>query len=354
MFGEIEMPFHRWVTLSFLLASSAFVVAQEKTPTPAKRPEAMGSTKKTEPTPARRPNEKTADALSEAKADSHAGTLASPSPAPKTRVATVSNAKASTVNSPSGERYLLRYNLKPNTKIISQVTHLAKTTTKINDVEQASQSRTVSRKVWTITNVARNGDMTFVHHVESVDMSQQVGDGEELKYNSTNDKKPLEVFKKVAESIGQPIATVTISATGQVVHRTEEALGANLGMGDITIPMPDEAIVIGDQWETSREIRVRRTDGTPKTIKVRELYTLDKVNAGVATIGVRSEPLTPLTEPEIEAQALQQMNNGTIKFDLDSGRLISKGLAWDKTVVGFSGPGSLMDYSARFDEVVEK
>ena len=74
----------------------------------------------------------------------------------------------------------------------------------------------------------------------------------------------------------------------------------------------------------------------------------------MASISIRSEPLTPLTEPEVEAQVLQQMSNGQIRFDLDSGRLISKNLTWDKTVVGFSGAGSVMDYSARFDEVVEK
>lgn len=274
-------------------------------------------------------------------------------PAKSAKATVVSTVKSSSKPAGAGAEYRLRYNLEPKTKIESRVTHLAKTSTKINDTEQLSQSRTVSKKVWTVTEVAANGDMTFVHQVDAVDMSQQVGDGEELHYNSESDSIPLEIFKKVADTIGKPLATVTINPSGQVVRRSDEANGTNLGMGDITIPLPSEPIQIGTQWETSREIRVRRDDGTPKVVKVRELYTLEKVASGVAVIAIRSEPLTPIKEPEMEAQVIQQMSNGEIRFDLDAGRLISKSLVWDKTVVGFSGPGSVMDYSARLDEVVQ-
>jgi len=251
------------------------------------------------------------------------------------------------------ELYRLVYKLQPNEKIVSEVTHLATTNTKISDTNQASQSRTVSRKVWEVKASEESGNMTFTQSIESVDMSQQVGDEGEVRYNSAIDKEPPTAFKSVAELIGKPIATITITPWGEVVDRSEKANGTNLGMGDVTIPMPKESIAIGQQWETAREIRVRRTDGSPKMIKVREVYTLEKVSAGVAVISIRSEPLTPLHEPELEAQAIQQMSNGDVRFDIDEGRLISKSLAWDKTVVGFSGPGSVMEYSARLNEKVQ-
>ncbi len=334
--------------------SSSLSLGQQNSPIPAKRSSGATTTpRKSEPTPAAKPGTDPVTPAARPAAKPVTSQAAS-QPAPKSKTTVVSTKRTPTSAAPTGEQYVLRYNLLSKTKIVSEVTHLAKTNTKINDVEQSSQSRTVSRKVWTVTEVASNGDMTFVHQVDSVDMSQRIGEGEEIHYNSKTDTQPLEIFAKVAETIGKPIATVTISPSGQVVSRSEESHGANLGMGDITIPMPEQAIYIGDQWETSREIRIRRPDGTPKNVKVRELYTLEKVSAGVASISIRSEPLTPLTEPEVEAQVLQQMSNGQIRFDLDSGRLISKNLTWDKTVVGFSGAGSVMDYSARFDEVVEK
>jgi len=83
---------------------------------------------------------------------------------------------------------------------------------------------------------------------------------------------------------------------------------------------------------------------------VRELYTLKKVKTGVATLSVRSQPLTPLNEESVRAQVVQQMSNGEIRFDVDNGYMLSKQLDWDETIVGFQGANSLMEYRARFSE----
>ena len=47
---------------------------------------------------------------------------------------------------------------------------------------------------------------------------------------------------------------------------------------------------------------------------------------------------------------MQQLTNGELKFDIDAGRVISRQIDWDETVVGFSGDDSLMKYLARFTE----
>ena len=85
-------------------------------------------------------------------------------------------------------------------------------------------------------------------------------------------------------------------------------------------------------------------------IKIRERFTLEKVKTGVATLSVRSEPLTPIREESIRAQVVQQLSNGTIRFDVDNGRLLSKQLDWDEDVVGFQGANSMMEYRAQLTE----
>ncbi len=263
-------------------------------------------------------------------------------------------ASKTSATSDASEKVTLVYKLQPGQVIHSEVTHIAKTNTKIDKTEQSSQSRSVSNKVWEVTAVDKSGNMTFVHKILQVDMSQQVGDAEEIRYNSTNDPEAPSIYANVAESIGKPISTITIDKRGKVVQRDEGRSTPALGMGDIALVMPENPVAIGDSWETPREIRVRDTEGGSKPIKLRELYTLEKVSAGVATISIRSEPLTPISEPEIESQVLQQLSNGTIRFDVDAGRLISKELQWDESVVGFSGSGSLMEYSARYSEIFKK
>lgn len=252
-----------------------------------------------------------------------------------------------------GEKYLFQYRFIPGLSIQSEVIHLAKMDNKIDSSQQNSNSRTVSNKTWDVIQV-ENGEMTFEYRITEINMSQSVGNEQELRYSSKGSEPPARQFQTAAESVGKVISTVTIDPQGMIIARSDETNPPNLGMGDITLPVPAEPIGIGSTWEIPRDLHIRRDDGSTKNVRFRELFRLDKVSAGVASITVRSEMLTPITEPKEEAQVLQQLSNGTIKFDLDAGRMISKELAWDKTVVGFSGSGSVMDYSARLDENVVK
>jgi hypothetical protein len=256
-----------------------------------------------------------------------------------------------TPSTQGGPEFELKYKFQPGLLIHSEVVHLAKTDTKIDSTEQNSHSRTVSQKTWEVTKV-ENGEMTFEYRIDEIDMSQRIGDSNEIRYSSKEKTEPAKQFQGAADSVGKIISTVTIDEQGMIIARSDETNPPNLGMGDITLPVPDAPMAVGATWEVPRELHIRRDDGTIKKVRFRELFRLDKVSAGIATIAVRSEMLTAITEPKEESQVLQQLSNGTIKFDIDAGRMISKELAWDKTVVGFSGDGSLMDYSARLEEQV--
>ncbi|XZE34561.1 hypothetical protein SH501x_000024 [Pirellulaceae bacterium SH501] len=250
-----------------------------------------------------------------------------------------------------GESYLMRYRFTPGTRVISEVVHLAKTNTKIDSTEQDSSSRTVSHKVWEFVK-AEDGKMTFEYRITDIDMSQRVGNAAEIRYSSSQKEPPMPQFQAAADSIGRVISKVTIDDQGLIIARSDDTNPPNLGMGDITLPLPENAVSVGASWETPRELRIMREDGSLKPVRFRELYKLEKVSAGVATVSVRCEMITIISDPKEEAQVLQQLSEGTIKFDLDAGRMISKELEWDKRVVGFSGSGSLMEYSARLSENV--
>ena len=56
----------------------------------------------------------------------------------------------------------------------------------------------------------------------------------------------------------------------------------------------------------------------------------------------------------MKAQLVQQLTEGTIKFDIDAGRILAKQIDWDETVVGFNGSDSMMKYLARFTEELSK
>jgi len=184
-------------------------------------------------------------------------------------------------------------------------------------------------------------------------LSQQFGSSEEIRYNTKEPAEQVPVqFAGALDTVGKVVSTIRIDARGLVVARSDSKDPPHMGMGDITLPLPESSVSIGATWEIPRELRIDRKDGTSRMVKFREFFRLEKVSAGVATISVRSEPLSPVNDPTEEAQVMQQLSNGTIQFDIDAGRMISKELAWDHQVVSFSGPGSLLEYSSRLEDRV--
>ena len=256
----------------------------------------------------------------------------------------------STTPPSSDTKYLIEYKLRAGEKLYSKVVHFADTRTKMSDHEESSSSRTTSEKVWEVKSVDDKGNMTFEYRILSVDLAQKVGDKEEFTYNSQTDTEAPPVFKKVAETINKSLGDVTINKRGQVVNRENDTKSPALGMGELTVPLPAEPIAVGAEWSVPRDMRVKLDDGTHKTIKVRELYTLTKVSAGIATIRIEAQPLTPVNDPGIESQLIQQLSKGTIKFDLDRGRMISKQLDWAEEAIGFRGDSTALKYDARFTE----
>ena len=118
----------------------------------------------------------------------------------------------------------------------------------------------------------------------------------------------------------------------------------------MTMPLADHPIAVGESWSSPLEIEVRQNDGRPQQIQTRQKFTLVKVEHGVATINVDSQVLTPVHDPSIEAQLIQRLSDGTVRFDIVAGRVLSQQLDLDRHVIGFNGAGSSMHYVTRFTE----
>ena len=248
-------------------------------------------------------------------------------------------------------KFLLRYRLRTGEQLRYEVTHVAKTKTRIRGAEELSNVHTISNRHWDVKSTGPDGSATFDHVVDSVALTQQQGESEEIRWDSTGGEEPPAVFGVVADRIGKVLSTVTVDARGNETHREDNGgTKASLGMGNLTLVLPENGVAIGESWSVPSEIQTRSDDGTVKPIKIRQRYTLEKVKTGVATISLRSEPLTPIDDQSVRAQVVQQLSNGEIRFDIDNGRLLSRQIDWDESVVGFSGANSLMEYRARLTE----
>lgn len=246
--------------------------------------------------------------------------------------------------------YFLRYKFQPDEVIRWKVTHLGTTETTIQGNTQSSKSRSVSTKQWRVTKVDDQGNITFTHSVDNVEMWQQLSDRPEVSYNSQTDQTVPAEYEHVAKTLGTVLATVTVSPDGQILKREGDAPILNLGLGDIIMLLPPKNVKAGSRWHEPSELHVRRADGLVKRIKTRKTYTLEKVQTGVATISIKTEVLTPVQDARLQSQIVQQLTHGTLKFDVDAGRLLSKQMDWDETVIGFNGADSQLKYLARISE----
>jgi hypothetical protein len=76
-------------------------------------------------------------------------------------------------------------------------------------------------------------------------------------------------------------------------------------------------------------------------------YQLAEVNGSIATIKLKTARITPVNDPQIEVQLMQRTPSGSIKFDLDQGRIVSMETVVEQTVLGAAGPKSSMSAATR-------
>ncbi len=266
-------------------------------------------------------------------------------PAPKSTPAT-----ASTAGPATGKTYLLRYKFNKGETLRWDVEHQATVRMTVGGTTQTADTFSKSVKLWKVSQVDKQGRVTFIHSVESIQMRQKFSGRQEITYDSTTDKEAPVGFQDVAKSVGQPLSSITLDATGKILKRDDLEAAKAAGSKNVTIPLPEEPVAIGYKWTMPDDIVVSDRGGQPKKIERRQQFTLEEVKNGFATIKVETQVLTPVSDPSIEAQLVQGETNGTMRFDLQAGRMTLQELSLDKHVVGVQGDTSAMHYTTRFTE----
>ncbi len=270
-------------------------------------------------------------------------------PAPPAKKKAEVQPQAGDKNSQAGQKYDLHYKFSPGDVIRTEVVHRATVQTTIQGTSQTAETLSKSIKRWVIGDVT-DGQVTFTHSVESIDMWQKTQGRSEVRYNSETDTEVPPGYEEAAASVGIPLTVITMSDRGEVLKRQEKRAQPAALSTQITIPLPDHPVAIDESWSTPMDIQVALSNGGMKTIKTRQKFTLEKVAHDVATIAVDTQILTPIHEPAIEAQLIQRLSSGHVRFDIAAGRVINQQLDLDRRVIGFSGPSSSMHYLTRFTE----
>jgi hypothetical protein len=267
-------------------------------------------------------------------------------------------AAASLTVAAEAEKYNLHYSFHSGETIRWKVEHRSNVRTTVSGTTQTAETVSLSVKAWQVIDVKPDGTTTFQNTIEQVDMRQLLSGCDEVRYNSRTDDKAPPGFEDTAKSVGVPLATITVDATGKVLQRHDtkpRPAGAPkdpvaLHESWITIPLPTEAVPIGHTWSLPLDMDIPLEGGAIKKVKAMQQFTLEDVKTGVATIRVSTEILTLITDPAVESQLVQRESSGRVRFDIDAGRIIGQQMDIDKHVVGFRGDASSIHYVNRFSE----
>jgi len=248
---------------------------------------------------------------------------------------------------PAATKYALKYKFKLGEVVRSQILHRGNLETTIEGTTQTAETVSGTVKIWRITGVDPQGQISFEYAIESVDMRQKVSGHQEITYNSQTDKKPPPGYEMVADSVGKTLTIFTMEPNGKIVKRLDKRSNPppDAQNNQMSVPLPREGVAVGESWNVPNQITIES-----KLIDTRQHYTLKKVSNGIATIDVATQVLTPVNNPKIESKLVHLLTEGTIRFDIDAGRVLSQQLDLDKRVLGFNGDNSSLHYLSRVTE----
>lgn len=248
------------------------------------------------------------------------------------------------------EPVTLKYKFRPGEVLRWQVTHRARVRTTVQGTTQTAETLSRSVKVWRVLDVdTAAGTATFEYRVESVDMQHRLTGRDEVRYKSDEPGDPPAGFEDVARSVGVPLSRITLDTSGKIMVREKQQAGSS-EEGQLTVPFPDRPIRVGETWSQPHDIVVTLEGGVNKTIQTRQDFTLTEVKGPIATITIETKVLTPVHDPQVEAQLVQRYTTGSVRFDIEAGRIVGQQMDLDKRVVGFSGEASSLHYETRFTE----
>jgi hypothetical protein len=248
-----------------------------------------------------------------------------------------------------GEKVLLQYKFAAGDVLRYEVEHKATVRSTIKGTTQTVRTDSKSTRAWKVLDVLPGGEIEFAHVIEHVRMKNELPDRAPLEYDSKEDAAAPPGFEQVASAIGVTLTIHRIKPTGEIVSREvkhpHQGQEADL---PITIPLPAAPVAAGAKWDEPHQLFIESKDQKRK-IDTRRHFELKSISGGVATIDATYQVLTPV-EPDVEAQLVQRLTSGQIRFDIERGRIISQQHDVDRRIVGFAGPASSMHYLSRFTE----
>jgi hypothetical protein len=244
---------------------------------------------------------------------------------------------------------LLRYRFKAGEELHWNVQHTLKMKNIIGGKEENIETRSRAVKIWKTLEVDQQGVAVFEYRVEDIDMHHAQTGKEDAVFNSRRDRTIPPEFFNLEGKIGRPLAHIRVDPQGQTTKKPLREYEGSMKENRIVIPLPDEPVGAGSSWSETKWIDHPQPNQTVKKIRVREQFTLEKIQSGLAAIQFSTIIFTPLT-PKEESELLDHFARGTMDLDLQAGHFIRHRSTIDRQIVGIQGASGSIRYLSQTTE----
>ncbi len=280
--------------------------------------------------------------------------------------AEAANNKTDSAKAADPDAYTLRYQFKKDEVLHYRVDHESTLIASKPELSQRTKNEVHSKKNQRVVATDSAGNATLELAIDWVKMSAQFDDSEARVFDSKHPDDCPDCYKGVRQVIGQPLARVRVSPRGTLLSSTpllspavlararmlppDPSSESNDPMRNFLVEFPEEPLKIGEGWTNTYKVKVQVTRRLSQDVTMQRSYELTEVKDQRATIKMRTALITPIRDGQILGQLIQMTPSGTIVFDLEHGRIVSRTLAIDKTEVGvIGGNGSMQAKSKRVE-----
>ncbi len=276
----------------------------------------------------------------------------------------VSNEVAADETTAEKKQVLLRYRFQPNQFLHYKVVHEMIIQMQAKALKEVTKNLTTSRQHLRVVSVDEDGNAIMETMLDHVKMKSQFDDNPPTEFDSDDpDKRPAQ-FEHILKSVGKPQGRVRVNAMGKVLEMNVTAgknatakngVIKNISKTDadkpepeklesysLLVPLPEKPVGLGEQWIDYMDIKVQVNKTLTRTVKVRRAYTLTKLDGNIAKIEFKTSILDDPQDPEVRVQLIQRSPSGSIRFDIENGKIISNTMHSDQTEIGIAGDASSM------------
>lgn len=230
--------------------------------------------------------------------------------------------------------------------------------------KQATRSRTDQQ--FEVVSVDADGTATLKMIIAGVRMEYAFDDAAPSIFDSNSDELPAAVFMGVRKAVGKELAELKLSSDGTVTSvqpllpsEELESIPGKLGLegegpSNLFVAFPGRPVKTGERWSDTFKTRVVITGKLTQEVKILRQYRLESVADGVATISVKTAPLTVLDDPTLLVQLIQRTTAGTIRFDIAAGRALERKVEFNNLEIGWAGDDSSYRAVSTWTETLQR